>query len=91
MPGRCPTAAERGINCLLEPLVYRLDGADLTRTLRLYVGAGEGIRTPDLLITNQLLYRTELRQPGKLVILAHVKRINRLTHEKHRRASRPTL
>ena len=67
--------------------MYRLDGADLTRTLRLYVGAGEGIRTPDLLITNQLLYRTELRQPGKLVILAHVKRINRLTHEKHRRAS----
>ena len=28
-------------------------------------GAGEGIRTPDLLITNQLLYRTELRQPDK--------------------------
>src|SRR5262245_36478354 len=27
------------------------------------VGAGEGIRTPDLLITNQLLYRPELRQP----------------------------
>ena len=26
-------------------------------------GAGEGIRTPDRLITNQLLYRTELRQP----------------------------
>src|SRR3954447_21505234 len=26
-------------------------------------GAGEGIRTPDLLITNQLLYQTELRQP----------------------------
>ena len=29
------------------------------------VGAGEGIRTPDLLITNQLLYRPELRQPDK--------------------------
>ena len=28
-------------------------------------GAGEGIRTPDLLITNQLLYQTELRQPNK--------------------------
>ena len=28
-------------------------------------GAGEGIRTPDRLITNQLLYRTELRQPDK--------------------------
>ena len=25
-------------------------------------GAGEGIRTPDLLITNQLLYRPELHQ-----------------------------
>ena len=30
---------------------------------RLRTGAGEGIRTPDLLITNQLLYRPELRQP----------------------------
>ena len=29
---------------------------------RLESGAGEGIRTPDLLITNQLLYRPELRQ-----------------------------
>ena len=28
-------------------------------------GAGGGTRTPDLLITNQLLYRTELRQPDK--------------------------
>ena len=28
-------------------------------------GAGGGIRTPDRLITNQLLYRTELRQPDK--------------------------
>jgi hypothetical protein len=28
-----------------------------------FYGAGEGIRTPDRLITNQLLYRTELRQP----------------------------
>ena len=27
-----------------------------------FSGAGEGIRTPDLLITNQLLYRPELRQ-----------------------------
>ena len=33
-------------------------------------GAGEGIRTPDLLITNQLLYRTELRQPDKRGTLA---------------------
>jgi hypothetical protein len=28
-------------------------------------GAGEGIRTPDLLITNQLLYQPELRQPDQ--------------------------
>ena len=35
-------------------------------------GAGEGIRTPDPLITNQLLYRTELRQPDELIILAWV-------------------
>ncbi len=34
-------------------------------------GAGEGIRTPDPLITNQPLYRTELRQPDKFLILAH--------------------
>ena len=33
-------------------------------------GAGGGIRTPDRLITNQLLYRTELRQPDKEHILA---------------------
>ena len=39
---------------------------------RYFLGAGEGIRTPDPLITNQLLYRTELRQPDKLLILAHV-------------------
>src|SRR3954468_4739834 len=30
-------------------------------------GAGEGIRTPDLLITNQLLSRPELRQPRQKV------------------------
>ena len=34
---------------------------------RLKSGAGEGIRTPDLLITNQLLYQTELRQPRQKV------------------------
>ena len=33
-------------------------------------GAGEGIRTPDPLITNQLLYRTELRQPDQTENLA---------------------
>ena len=33
-------------------------------------GAGGGIRTPDRLITNQLLYRTELRQPDKKLSLA---------------------
>ena len=30
-------------------------------------GAGGRIRTPDLLITNQLLYQTELRQPRQKV------------------------
>ena len=35
------------------------------------LGAGEGIRTPDRLITNQLLYQTELRQPDKTAVLAH--------------------
>ena len=34
------------------------------------LGAGEGIRTPDPLITNQPLYRTELRQPEQTVIVA---------------------
>ena len=34
------------------------------------LGAGEGIRTPDRLITNQLLYRAELRQPDKVASLA---------------------
>src|SRR6188474_55692 len=33
-------------------------------------GAGGGIRTPDRLITNQLLYQTELRQPDKACSLA---------------------
>ena len=37
---------------------------------RLVGGAGGGIRTPDRLITNQLLYRTELRQPDKEQIIA---------------------
>ena len=36
------------------------------------LGAGEGIRTPDPLITNQLLYRTELRQPDQTKILAQL-------------------
>ena len=36
------------------------------------LGAGEGIRTPDPLITNQLLYRTELRQPDQSDILAQL-------------------
>ncbi len=36
------------------------------------LGAGEGIRTPDPLITNQLLYRTELRQPDQSKIVAQL-------------------
>ena len=40
-----PTAAERCINCCLEQIVSRLDGAgaDYVLTLRPNVGAGEGI------------------------------------------------
>ena len=37
------------------------------------LGAGEGIRTPDRLITNQLLYRTELRQPRQKSINSTVR------------------
>ena len=54
----------------MEQLVYRLDDADLLDR-RFAFGAGEGIRTPDPLITNQLLYRTELRQPDKFLRLAY--------------------
>ncbi len=38
-----------------------------TASRRQVDGAGEGIRTPDRLITNQLLYRTELRQPDERI------------------------
>ena len=55
----------------MEQLVYRLDGADLRNRRFAFAGAGEGIRTPDPLITNQLLYRTELRQPDKFLRLAY--------------------
>ena len=48
-------------------VVWKRDALTLTVTRILTAasvdGAGEGIRTPDRLITNQLLYRTELRQP----------------------------
>ena len=54
----------------MEQLVYRLDDADLLDR-RFAFGAGEGIRTPDPLITNQLLYRAELRQPDKFLRLAY--------------------
>ena len=55
----------------MEQLVYRLDGADLRDRRFAFAGAGEGIRTPDPLITNQLLYLTELRQPSELFSLAY--------------------
>ena len=55
----------------MEQLVYRLNGTDLRDRPFAFAGAGEGIRTPDPLITNQLLYRTELRQPNKFSILAY--------------------
>src|SRR5207247_3248502 len=40
-----------------------LRSARTMRRLEPFDGAGEGIPTPDLLITNRLLYRTELREP----------------------------
>jgi hypothetical protein len=39
--------------------------SNVPREMRRADGAGEGIRTPDLLITNQLLYQPELRQPDQ--------------------------
>ena len=54
-------------NCpksLCRARVIHLASSALRRT----GGAGEGIRTPDRLITNQLLYRTELRQPRQKII-----------------------
>src|SRR6185369_12482898 len=50
----CGTA-RNPLSCSCPPLRLRRYGETS--------GAGEGIRTPDRLITNQLLYRTELRQP----------------------------
>ena len=61
---------KRSLELHLEQLVYCLDGAELMHFAFVATGAGEGIRTPDPLITNQLLYRTELRQPSKFFILA---------------------
>jgi hypothetical protein len=52
--------------CLLLSVLLRfavLNSIAYSSYRRLKSGAGEGIRTPDLLITNQLLYRPELRQP----------------------------
>ena len=51
------------------------------------LGAGEGIRTPDPLITNQLLYRTELRQPDQSKIVAQL--VPQRQHPDHRRQSAP--
>ena len=50
------------------PVTQPLLGSVPRRSL----GAGEGIRTPDPLITNQLLYRTELRQPEQSEIVAQL-------------------
>ena len=54
------------VYCLLVSVLLRFAALNSTAFVRLPAlksGAGEGIRTPDLLITNQLLYRPELRQP----------------------------
>ena len=68
--------------------MYRLNGADLNDRRFAFYGAGEGIRTPDLLITNQLLYRTELRQPDKPLILAWLLRTRTLFARKTRLSNR---
>ena len=49
---------------------FEISDCASVRSTALKSGAGEGIRTPDLLITNQLLYRPELRQPDKEQIIA---------------------
>ena len=61
------------LECVRSALTLRAllnSAAPLTGSRR--DGAGEGIRTPDLLITNQLLYRPELRQPDKRHTLARL-------------------
>src|SRR3954454_6436366 len=54
-------------------------------------GAGEGIRTPDRLITNQLLYRAELRQPDKTCIRTHSNRYGQPDEPGHLTATQPLL
>ena len=52
--------------------LQKKDSGDLTRCLK----ATEGIRTPDLLITNQLLYRLShvgiAGEPARLIIIAQL-------------------
>ena len=48
-----------------SPIVVLNVSLDAYPAEKLSNGAGGRIRTPDLLITNQLLYQTELRQPDK--------------------------
>ena len=50
-------------------------------------GAGEGIRTPDLLITNQLLYRPELRQHKRRTLARPVPDAQLLAGPNYGRAS----
>src|SRR5712671_4234250 len=53
-----------------SPIVCNECCVERPRRMARIDGAGEGTRTPDLLITNQLLYRPELRQPDKRGTLA---------------------
>jgi hypothetical protein len=62
----------------MEQLLFRSGWHRTDWQLFAVYGAGEGIRTPDLLITNQLLYRTELRQQDKPFILARLLRTRTL-------------
>ena len=69
-PGRWPRSRLRS-HCASprSPTGPRRPGHSLV-TWKHSLGAGEGIRTPDPLITNQLLYRTELRQPDEFANIA---------------------
>ena len=56
-----------------------------------FSGAGEGIRTPDLLITNQLLYRPELRQHKRRTLARPVPPVQVIAGSGHGRATAALL
>ena len=56
IPPRCRRPGEGGLENYVQSF-----------NCRIYGGAGEGNRTPDLLITSQLLWPAELRRLGRAV------------------------